>query len=80
VVRAIKHTTDGGKTMTTIYLEKYKADAKARLAEMKPDDPKRAETEKEGLLVRSPAPGSPWVPAQSPMGEKLRNPPKPAPK
>jgi hypothetical protein len=77
VVGAMKYSCDNGKTVQTLYLFKYTDAAQAELNSL-PGGPvgdlRRGELLQRGQLVRSPAPGSPWLEAQSADGISLMAP------
>ena len=74
IVRPVYYSPDGGKTQKLAYLEKFTDQAKAAL-----EKHAQASTAPAGLkalvesgrLIRSPEPGSPWVPAMSAEGVQL---------
>jgi len=72
VVKALKFSTDGGKTAKAHYYLKYTEESKAELESLAATDPqaeaRRMTLEREGLQVRSPAPESPWVRLHSSEG------------
>ena len=72
LVRTCMYSTDGGKTKTVAYYEKYSDAVKAMMA-AGAQDPSKYDDRlfKAGLLVRLPAKDSPWVPADSQAGRKV---------
>jgi hypothetical protein len=71
VVRAIKYSCDGGKTVTTAYWSKYTEAAQAALKSLPEEDEKRSMIGNQGELVRSPQKGSQWVHINSAEGRKI---------
>ena len=62
LVRAIFFTADGGKTRSAGFYEKFTPEAKALVETLTREEQARRWKEIDaGHLVRSPAPGSPWV-------------------
>jgi hypothetical protein len=72
VVRAMKFSCDNGRNPKTIYLLKYTPEAQEQLKAMQPDDLNRSNVMTKGELLRLPAPGSPWVSAESDEGAIVR--------
>jgi hypothetical protein len=68
LVRVVKFSCDGGKTVQVGYYERYTDEAKRLLEE---DDPNAPEISMRGLLVRSPEKGSRWVPQLSDLGKEI---------
>jgi hypothetical protein len=75
VVRAVFFSADGGKTRYAAYYEKFTPEAKQMQETLSPERQKQLwQAIDVGDLVRSPAPGSPWVWFHSKEGERLRAP------
>ncbi|MCL2647022.1 MAG: hypothetical protein FWD61_08450 [Phycisphaerales bacterium] len=75
LVRARKYTRDGGKTVTTVYLEKYSDQA---IEELKTaSDTYKIGLLDRGLFIRLPGKGHEWVPNNSPEAEEIRSTPIP---
>ena len=73
MVLAQKFTSDNNKTSKIYYLQKYSEQALEDMTKISPNHPDYYKTISKCLLVRSPEPGSPWVPADSPEGHKILN-------
>ncbi len=73
LVQAVKRSCDPtGKNPYIAYLRKMTPESQAQLrAITDPTDLRAPQLMQSGMLVRSPTPGSEWVKAASPEGEKL---------
>ena len=73
LVRACLYSTDGGKTKIPAYYEKY-SDAAKQMSTEAQTNPDRYDGRlfDAGRLVRLPAKGSPWVPAESAAGQQIQ--------
>jgi len=78
LVQAFKYSYDDGRTSKIAYLFKYSDDAKAKLEALTPDDINTAMIDprpaimQRGELVRSPEPGSEWMPIDDPRVHSIR--------
>jgi hypothetical protein len=71
IVRATVYTSDGGTTKTAAFYDKYNEAAKKIMDSGGPTTSDETRTVDNGLLVRLPAAGSPWVRSTSTAGRTI---------